>query len=464
MCRASGAPCLDFCFLLAASTAFGQYGKGREGYVKKVPYIYNGQEFNMVTYGGQPAQVTVGMQVVLLISAGNVLPYPGADAHLVANAEDGYKAYLAGTPSGSAASAAPGAPAKAGLTVDGVVTMLNGGLSDDIIITKIHQANTAFDPSPDDMVRLKKAKASDAVIKAMMEATPAATAAAEAPAVAQAPTTPPASSNQAAAKQPTTPAAQPADPPKKKKGFFESIGESVKDEATGRSVIDKIGLQDALPQLDPNIFRTDQPRQGNSAIRHGGSFNQAAYEEDAQTGSQLRQSLSSKPYQLHDPAIDVLGLRQDDVFEDGLVGNEGVHGSDALDRRVEIVEQLVGDAGCNLGAVSPTEHVFMRYDHAAGLADGFLDGIPVIGAERAQVENLCLNALLAMGFVSGLERSRHQRAVGNERDIGAFAHLGCLAEGDHVIGAGIRGAAVGFAVETLVFEEEYGVVAADGGT
>jgi hypothetical protein len=38
--------------------------------------------------------------------------------------------------------------------VDGVVTMLNGGLSDDIIITKIHQANTAFDLSPDDMVRL----------------------------------------------------------------------------------------------------------------------------------------------------------------------------------------------------------------------------------------------------------------------------------------------------------------------
>jgi hypothetical protein len=92
----------------------------------------------------------------------------------------------------------------------------------------------------------------------MMEATPAATAAAEAPAVAQAPTTPPASSNQAAAKQPTTPAAQPADPPKKKKGFFESIGESVKDEATGRSVIDKIGLRDVLPQLDPNMPVSEQ--------------------------------------------------------------------------------------------------------------------------------------------------------------------------------------------------------------
>lgn len=69
---------LILCFLLAASTAFGQYGKGREGYVKKVLYIYNGQEFNMVTYGGQPAQVAVGMQVVLLISSGKCPSLPGS--------------------------------------------------------------------------------------------------------------------------------------------------------------------------------------------------------------------------------------------------------------------------------------------------------------------------------------------------------------------------------------------------
>lgn len=242
---------LVLCFLLAGSTAFGQYGRSREGYIKRVPYVFNGQQFNIVTYGGQPAQVTVGTQVVLMISAGNVIPYPGADAHLVANAEDALKAYQAGTPSGSTAAPAAGGGTKSGLTVDGVVTMLNGGLSDDIIIAKIHQANTAFDLSPDDMVRLKKAKASDAVIKAMMEATPAAAPAAT-PAVAQAPAPAPAPSSQSAAKQPATPAAQPADPPKKKKGFFGSIGESVKDEATGRSVIDKVGLRNILPQLDPN--------------------------------------------------------------------------------------------------------------------------------------------------------------------------------------------------------------------
>jgi len=94
------------------------------------------------------------------------------------------------------------------------------------------------------MVALKKAKASDNLIKAMMEATPAPAAT---PAAAPSPAPTPAAQ---AAAQPA-PAAQSAQP-QKKKGFFSSIGESVKDEATGRSVIDRVGLRNILPQLDPN--------------------------------------------------------------------------------------------------------------------------------------------------------------------------------------------------------------------
>src|SRR5271166_4753166 len=76
----------------------------------------------------------------------------------------GYK--VAKPPSGSGPAAVSNA--KPGLTVDGVISMLEAGQS--------------FDLSADDMVRLKKAKASDASMKAMMEATPAsATAASPAP-------------------------------------------------------------------------------------------------------------------------------------------------------------------------------------------------------------------------------------------------------------------------------------------
>ena len=47
--------------------------------------------------------------------------------------------------------------------------------------------------------------------------------------------------------------------------------------------------------------------------------------------------------------------------------------------------------------------------------------------------------------------------------MGAGFHDFRLAEGDGVIGAGMRRAVVGFAVEALVFQEQHGIVAADGG-
>lgn len=101
-----------FCLVFVGQsvfTTFGQIGRSKKGYVKNVPYTYNGQQFTIVLYGTQPAQVAIGSQVVLIISAGNVIAYPGVDAHLVANAQDALKAYQAGTPSGS--SAPPGGAA-----------------------------------------------------------------------------------------------------------------------------------------------------------------------------------------------------------------------------------------------------------------------------------------------------------------------------------------------------------------
>lgn len=235
------------CLVLASQpySAAAQYGR-KQGYVKTVPYTYNGQQYTIITYGDQPAQVRLGAQMILLISNGNVIAMPGIDAHVVASAQDALKAFQVGTPSGSAA--APAASAGSGLNVAGVVSMLNAGISEDIILEKIHKSGQTFDLSAEDMVALKKAKASDNLIKAMMEATPApAPAAAPGPAPAPAAQPTPAPAAQATA-QPAPAATQPT----KKKGFFGSIGESVKDEATGRSVIDRVGLRNVLPQLDPN--------------------------------------------------------------------------------------------------------------------------------------------------------------------------------------------------------------------
>jgi hypothetical protein len=66
---------------------------------------------------------------------------------------------------------APAAPSlkPQGLTVDGVISMAKAGLSEDIILTKIRKEGKAFDLSTDDMIHLKEAKVSDAVLKVMMD-------------------------------------------------------------------------------------------------------------------------------------------------------------------------------------------------------------------------------------------------------------------------------------------------------
>ena len=67
------------------------------------------------------------------------------------------------------ASPAATAQNQEGLTTDGVARMVEAGLSDDVILARLHKENKAFDLSADDMIRLKKAKVSDAVLQAMID-------------------------------------------------------------------------------------------------------------------------------------------------------------------------------------------------------------------------------------------------------------------------------------------------------
>jgi len=55
------------------------------------------------------------------------------------------------------------------VTPEDVLTMMSVGLSDSIILAKIHQHNQPIDLSTDDLVRLKKAKVSDAVIRELID-------------------------------------------------------------------------------------------------------------------------------------------------------------------------------------------------------------------------------------------------------------------------------------------------------
>ena len=69
--------------------------------------------------------------------------------------------------------------------------------------------------------------------------------------------------------------------------------------------------------------------------------------------------------------------------------------------------------------------------------------------------------MLAIQLLHRLQRARHDSAVGDHGQIGSRVHDLGLAERNHVIRSGIRGAAIGFAIQTLVLEKQHRIVAAN---
>jgi len=155
-------------------------------------------------------------------------------------------------------------------------------------------------------------------------------------------------------------------------------------------------------------------------------------------------------------------LGEDGVFEFWVIAAEGGGGCNALYGGVEFFEEFFGDAGGDFGAVAPTHHVFIGDNDAMGFTDRGRDGFPVIGRERAEVDDFYRNAI-AFESGGGDFGTVDDGAVGDDADLGALFDQASFAERNGVIGAGILGAVVGLAIEMLVLEEHDRVVAADGG-
>jgi hypothetical protein len=216
-----------------------------------VPYVYKGQSFEIRLLRGQLFMVVQNGLPVAMYMRGTVRPI-STDPAVVSLAEEAVKAYQAGTPSaaagvagsaGSGGAPAAGTLSPAALTVDGVISLVGAGISDDLIIAKIQKSGQTFDLSADDMVRLKKAGASDAVMKAMMNAAPA-------------PAAPMASTNAELAPAPSAAPNPIAENPNmgklRKEGFMATIGHGVSNAVNGKSVIDRLSMRNILPQWDPN--------------------------------------------------------------------------------------------------------------------------------------------------------------------------------------------------------------------
>ena len=83
------------------------------------------------------------------------------------------------------------------------------------------------------------------------------------------------------------------------------------------------------------------------------------------------------------------------------------------------------------------------------------DGFPVVGRQRAQIDDFERDAF-ALERRRGHFGAMHQRAVGDDADVAAFAHHARLAERNGELRSRIFRAVVGLAVEVLVFEEHHG--------
>ena len=68
--------------------------------------------------------------------------------------------------------------------------------------------------------------------------------------------------------------------------------------------------------------------------------------------------------QFGEGAVEVVHLREDVVFELRRVGDEGIERGDAADGRVEVLEQLLGDARGDLRPEAVRARVLVRDDAA----------------------------------------------------------------------------------------------------
>src|SRR5665213_565058 len=106
--------------------------------------------------------------------------------------------------------------------------------------------------------------------------------------------------------------------------------------------------------------------------------------------------------QLQHGPVQVLRLGQNRVLQHRLIGAECIHRCHPPNRSIQPVEQLFTDAGGDLCAIAPAQRVFMRDDHLAGLLHRLRNCIPVIRAQRTEVDQLHIHACLALQFLRRL--------------------------------------------------------------
>src|SRR5450631_3063677 len=85
-------------------------------------------------------------------------------------------------------------------------------------------------------------------------------------------------------------------------------------------------------------------------------------------------------------AVQVFRLRQNGVFENGLIRHECIHGGYALVRGIEVLKKLVRYPGRDFCSVSPAQHIFVGDDDPASLLYRGRNRVPVVRVEGTQID------------------------------------------------------------------------------
>ncbi len=90
-----------------------------------------------------------------------------------------------------------------------------------------------------------------------------------------------------------------------------------------------------------------------------------------------------------------------------LIADERIGGGDSLHRGIEMMEELVGDAGGNFGAVSPAQRVFVGNQRAVGFLTDAAIASQSNGFRGAQVDQFDADVMLTFQLLRGLQRARN---------------------------------------------------------
>jgi hypothetical protein len=99
------------------------------------------------------------------------------------------------------------------------------------------------------------------------------------------------------------------------------------------------------------------------------------------------------------------------------VGGGDLSTGDTDGRSVQVVEGVLGGQGDDLGGDTERGETGLDGHHGAGLLDGVDDGLEVERLDRAEVDDLSLNAVLLLESLSGDEGLANAAGEGDDGKV-----------------------------------------------